>query len=341
MVRAFNKESSEKQRLDSSFNDYAKTVDELNEINAKLDKINKSGNENNNFTNENRISDEHAMEVVEKDKDIESLKKQKEELENRLAYQRDVVQNDIFAKMQRTQAGLTKEEAEKTLTSDQRMAVYNHIKAIREAIEGEKRQIKKLIGTNNKLIVGVEKKAEIDYSREFEVATKSSRGYRERLKTSYGDLDEQQKVTEAYAKNVSDERERYRILTDSIMKKMEEIEKLPKEQRDEEYAKMSLILSSINRSAFDANKNACEQLLGTLKNSSAEKGEKSSNSPSASNKGKKEEKSSNSQSASEKGKEEVESSSPQSASEKGKKEEKSSNPTPASNKEENEMGNSK
>ena len=305
------------EREQNHFNDYAKTVDELNEINAKLDKINKSGNENNNFPNENRISDEQAMEVVERDEEIESLKKQKEELENRLAYQRDIVQNDIFAKMQRTQAGLTKEEAEKTLTSDQRMAVYNHIKAIREAIEGEKRQIKKLIGTNNKLIEKVEKKAEIDYSREFEVATKSSRGYRERLKTSYGDLDEQQKVTEAYAKNVSDERERYRILTDSIMKKMEEIEKLPKDQRDEEYAKMNLILSSLKRSAFDENIkaceqlhiNACEQLLGTLKNSSAEKEEKSSNS--------------------------------QSASENGKKEEKSSNPTPASNKEGNEMGNSK
>ena len=87
---------------------------------------------------------------------------------------------------------------------------------------------------------------------------------------------------------------------------MEEIEKLPKEQRDEEYAKMSLILSSINRSAFDANKNACEQLLGTLKNSSAEKGEKSSNSPSSN-----------------KGKEEVESSSP----------------PPTSKQAENEMGN--
>ena len=305
------------EREQNHFNDYTKTVDELDEINAKLDEINKSGNESNNLPNEDEISDEHAREVIERDEEIGSLKKQKEELENRLAYQRDIVQNDIFAKMQRTQAGLTKEEAEKTLTSDQRMAVYNHIKAIREAIGGEKRQIKKLIETNNNIIVGVEKKAEIDHSREFEVATKSSRGYSEFLEKSYGDLDEQQKVTEAYAKNVSDERERYRILTDSIMKKMEEIEKLPKDQRDEEYAKMNLILSSLKRSAFDENIkaceqlhiNACEQLLGTLKNSSAEKEEKSSNS--------------------------------QSASENGKKEEKSSNPTPASNKEGNEMGNSK
>lgn len=295
------------EREQNHFNDYAKTVDELNEINAKLDEINKSGNENNNFTNENRISDEHAMEGVERDEDIESLKKQKDELENRLAYQRDIVQNDIFAKMQRTQAGLTKEEAEKSLTSDQRTAVYNYNMRIIEAIRGEKRQIKKLIGTNNKLIEKVEKKAEIDYSREFEVATK--RGYSEFLEKSYGNLDEQQKVTEAYAKNVSDERERYRILTDSIMKKMEEIEKLPKDQRDEEYAKMNLILSSLKRSAYKENEEACEQLLGMLKNSSAEKEEKSSNSPSASNKGK----------------EEVESSSP----------------TPTSKQAENEMGNSK
>ena len=321
------------EREQNHFNDYTKTVNELDEINAKLDEINKSGNESNNLPNEDEISDEHAREVIERDEEIGSLKKQKKELENRLAYQRDIVQNDIFAKMQRTQAGLTKEEAEKTLTSDQRMAVYNHIKAIREAIGGEKRQIKKLRETNKNLIKKVEKKAEIDHSKESEAAVNTSRGYRERLKTSYGDLDEQQKVTEAYAKNVSDERERYRILTDSIMKKMEEIEKLPKDQRDEEYAKMNLILSSLKRSAFDENIkaceqlhiNACEQLLGTLKKSSAEKEEKSSNSPSASNKGKKEEKSSNSQSA----------------SENGKKEEKSSNPTPASNKGGNEMGNSK
>ena len=328
------------EREQNHFNDYAKTVDELNEINAKLDKINKSSNENNNLPNENEISDEHAREVIERDEEIGSLKKQKEELENRLAYQRDIVQNDIFAKMQRTQAGLTKEEAEKSLTSDQRTAVYNYNMRIIEAIRGEKRQIKKLRETNNNQIKKVEKKAEID-NKKIEVAINSPRGYSEFLKKSYGNLDEQQKVTEAYAKNVSDERERYRILTDSIMKKMEEIEKLPKDQRDEEYAKMNLILSSLKRSAYKENEEACEQLLGMLKNSSAEKEEKSSKPPSASNKGKKEEKSSNSQSASEKGKEEAESSSPQSASEKGKKEEKSSNPTPASNKEGNEMGNSK
>ena len=296
------------EREQNHFNDYVKTVNELNEINAKLDEINKSGNENNNFTNEDRISDEHAMEVIKRGEDIESLKKQKEELENRLAYKRDIVQNDIFAKMQRTQAGLTKEEAEKSITSDQRMAIYNQNMQIIEAIRGEKRQIKKLRETNKKQIENVGKRDEIDHHKRLEAAVIVSSEYNKVLEDSLPNLKEKQKVTEAYAKNVSDERERYRILADSIMEKMKEIEKLPKEQRDEEYAKMNQIISSLKRSAYKENEKACEQLLGMLKNSSAEKGEKSSNSPSSN-----------------KGKEEVESSSP----------------PPTSKEEENEMGNSK